>query len=450
MLRILFFTSVLFIARPSFPDTGGWAATYGGAGEDWAAAIRQTGDGGYIVAGWTASFSTVNGDLWVLKLRADGAVEWQKAYGGASSDFAASIQQTDDGGYIVVGETRSFGVGEADMWVLKLKPNGTVEWQKTYGGTASDKAASIQQTHDRGYVVAGMTQSFGAGDYDAWILKLTPDGSIEWQKTYGGGGMDAAHSIRQTGDGGYIVAGCTSSFGTGRGDFWVLKLRPDGTLEWQKTYGGDDSDEAHSIQQTRDGGYIVAGTTSSFGAGEGDLWVLKLKSDGIVKWQTTCGGDCVDGAVSIQETGDEGYIVAGVKDELPAGGGDLWVLKIRSEGSVKWQKVYGGAGWEWATSIQQTTEGGYIVAGLTSSFGTGGFDSWVLKLRPDGSIHPSCGFVWNIIAPETGSNAAILDTSASIKDSYVNPQDSSAMILDTDVSAEVQCPAAPYYYGKPL
>jgi len=346
MFHILLFTLVLFIARPSFCDTGGWAATYGGAGEDWAAAIQQTEDGGYIVAGWTASFSAVNGDL----------------------------------------------------WVLKLEPDGTVEWQKTYGGADNDKAASIQQTHDRGYVVAGMTQSFGAGDYDAWVLKLTPDGTVEWQKTYGGGGMDAAHSIRQTGDGGYIVAGCTSSFGTGREDFWVLKLRPDGTVEWQKAYGGVDRDEAHSVWQTRDRGYIVAGTTSSFGAGEGDLWVLKLRSDG----------------------------------------------------SVKWQKLYGGAGWEWATSIQQTTEGGYIVAGLTNSFGARGFDSWVLKLRPDGSIHPSCGCVWDIIVPETGSNATILDTSANIKDSYVNPQDSSAMILDTDVSAEVQCPATPYYYGKPL
>ncbi|MDI6733382.1 MAG: hypothetical protein QME16_05630, partial [Planctomycetota bacterium] len=163
---------------------------------------------------------------------------------------------------------------------LKLTSTGSIDWQKTYGGTGSDSAQSIQQTSDGGYIVAGVTQSFGTGSADFWVLKLTSTGSIDWQKTYGGTGYDRANSIQQTADGGYVVAGNTTSFGAGSNDFWVLKLNNDGTVAWQKTYGGTGGETANSIRQTADGGYIVAGNTPSFGAGSADFWVLKLNPDG--------------------------------------------------------------------------------------------------------------------------------------------------------------------------
>ena len=162
--------------------------------------------------------------------------------GGAEGDRASCIEQTSEGGYIATGSTASFGSGKLDIWVLRLDVSGNVEWQKTYGGTEDDVASSIQQTGEGGYIVAGYTSSFGAGKKDVWVLKLDKDGNVEWQKTYGGTEDDVASSIQQTGEGGYIVAGYTSSFGAGKKDVWVLKLDKDGNVEWQKTYGGTGDD----------------------------------------------------------------------------------------------------------------------------------------------------------------------------------------------------------------
>ncbi|GAG49523.1 unnamed protein product, partial [marine sediment metagenome] len=229
-----------------------------------------------------------------------------------------ALQQTSDGGYIVAGYTGEY------IWVLKLSSDGDIEWQRTYGGRDSDVANSIQQTSDGGYIVAGYTASFGAGHYDIWVLKLSSDGDIEWQRTYGGRDSDRSYSIQQTSDGGYIVAGYTDSFGAR--NIWVLKLSSDGDIEWQRIYGGRDSDKSYSIQQTSDGGYIVAGDTDSFGRGGNNIWVLKLSSDGDIEWQRTYGDGSFDIAYSIKQTSDGGYIVAGRTSSFGAGHYDIWVL----------------------------------------------------------------------------------------------------------------------------
>jgi hypothetical protein len=210
------------------------------------------------------------------------ASQWAKSYGGSDFENALSIQQTSDGGYIVAGSTDSFGAGNGDAWVLKLDETGDVLWQKTYGGTNHDYTQSIQQTSDGGYIVAGSTYSFGAGNGDIWVLKLDETGNVLWQKTYGGANYDMAKSIQQTLDGGYIAAGYTESFGAGYDDAWVLKLDETGNVLWQKTYGGTQDEEAKFIQQTSDGGYIVAGWIFSFfnTIYESDFWVLKLDSNG--------------------------------------------------------------------------------------------------------------------------------------------------------------------------
>jgi hypothetical protein len=214
-------------------------------------------------------------------------VTWQKTYGGSGPDSAYSVQQTSDGGYIVAGTTSSFGVGAYDVWVLKLDSTGGVTWQKAYGGF--DTAHSVEQTSDGGYIVAGTTSSFVGGVYHVWVLKLNSTGAVTWQKAYGGHSDDGASCVEQTSDGGYIVAGYTTSFGAGGADVWVLKLDSTGGVTWQKTYGGSRDDIANAVQQTTDGGYIVAGETTSFGAGFNDFWVLKLDSDGGIVWNSGSG-----------------------------------------------------------------------------------------------------------------------------------------------------------------
>jgi hypothetical protein len=218
--------------------------------------IQRTSDNGYITAGLIHS-SRSKGDMWITKLNSNGTIAWQKAYGRSKYDCAKSIQQTSDGGYIVGGNSYS-GAGRVEIWVLKLNNDGTIEWQKTYGGEKQDEFESIQQTSDGGYIIAGTTNSFGHGNDDILVLKLSNDGTVIWQITYGGKMYDSASSIRQTSDGGYILNGFTNLGGRG-GDIWVLKLNNYGQVIWQKSYGGMESELPASIQQTTDGGYIVAG-----------------------------------------------------------------------------------------------------------------------------------------------------------------------------------------------
>jgi len=424
-----------------------WAKTYGKTYQDWPHSIQQTSDNGYIVSGQTRSFGAGNDDIWVLKLDPDGTVAWERTYGETGDDRGYSILQTPDGGYIVAG----LNGGRTDIWVLKLNSDGTVAWQKAYesiysggglppGTPLSSAANSIQQTSDGGYIVGGYIDLFTVGGKDFLVLKLTSDGSVAWQKSYGeiateGVGVE---SIQQTSDGGYIVLGNTVSFGSGSYDMWLLKLTSTGGITWQKTYGGTDYDWADSVEHTLDGGYIVAGFTDSFGAGNDDAWVLKLTSDGAVTWQKTYGGTDYDQATFIRQTSDSGYIVTGNTSSFGAGSNDAWVLKLTSDGAVTWQKSYGGTANDLGYSLQETTDGGYALAAYTNSFGAGGSDFWVLKLDSDGTL--GCGLDSNTSAvvgntTVTGLNTTVTGTdySPTITNTTVTGQSSAATI-------STQCP----------
>jgi len=401
-----------------------WQKCLGGTDWDEAYSIQQTSDGGFIVAGETMSNSgNVSGnhgsyDAWVVKLNNSGDIEWQNCLGGTDDDYAYSIQQTIDSGFIVAGYTWSNdgdvsgNHGGGDAWVVKLNSSGTILWQKCLGGTDYDMANSIQQTSDGGFIVAGRTHSndgdvsgnHEGGDY--WVVKLNSSGTILWQKCLGGTDYDDAYSIQQTNDGGFIVAGGTDynddvgSWFHGYHDAWVVKLTSSGDIEWQKCLGGTDWDEGNSIQQASDGGFIVAGFTKSNdddvlgNHGGGDSWVVKLNSSGDIEWQKCLGGTNVDYAYSIQQTSDGGFIVAGGTESNNGdvsgnhGSHDSWVVKLNSSGTILWQKCLGGIYGDYANSIQQTSDGGFIVAGETSSnngdvsgnHGTN--DCWIIKLTP--------------------------------------------------------------------
>jgi len=310
-----------------------WARTFGGTDWDWAYSMVQTTDGGYAVAGYTGSFGAGDYDFLVLKLNSSGGLEWARTFGGTGWDGAYSMVQTTDGGFAVAGRTESFGAGGYDLLVLKLNSSGDLQWARTFGGTDWDWAYSIVQTTDGGYAVAGYTRSFGAGDYDFLVLKLNSSGGLDWARTFGGTGWDEARSIVQTSDGGYAVAGYARSFGAGGYDLMVLKLNSSGGLDWARTFGGTNYDYAYSITQTTDGGYAVAGKTKSFGAGDYDFLVLKLNSSGGLQWARTFGGTDWDEARSIVQTSDGGYAVAGYAGSFGAGSGDFLVLKLGPDGS---------------------------------------------------------------------------------------------------------------------
>jgi predicted secreted protein len=383
--------------------------------------------------------------------------DWARTYGGSDTDGALSIQQTTDRGYVVAGYSGSFGAGgnnDWDVWILKLDANGEMLWQKTYGGDGDDITASIQQTADGGYVTAGYTTSFGAGDFDAWVLKLDASGEIQWQKTYGGSSNDFARSIQQTADGGYIVAGFTYSFGAGEDDVWVLKLDASGEIQWQKTYGGSNGEEAYSIQQTADGGYVVAGGTTSFGAGGLDVWVLKLNAKGEIQWQKTYGGSVDDFAYSIQQTADGGYVMAGSFGVCCY---DAIVLKLDTNGEIQWQKTYGGGSDDGVASIQQTEDGGYILTGATSYFfsiNNDNSDVWVLKLDVNGIIS-NCNIMGTGTAVSSNTSVAgqnstsdVRSTNAIIVNTEVEPFNTSATDYAICLSDTILCSISGYVKSK--
>jgi uncharacterized delta-60 repeat protein len=383
-----------------------FAKTYGGTDNDRAYSVQQTSDGGYILAGWTTSFSAGVIDVFFIKTDANGNIIWNKAYGGTLSEWAYSVQQTSDGGYILAGGISTASAGLNDFFLIKTDANGNIIWDKAYGGTNYDYAHSVQQTSDGGYIVAGYTNSFGVGTYDAFLIKTDANGNLQWAKTYGGTNWDQAFSVQQTSDGGYIVAGLTRSFGAGLNDIFLIKTDANGNLQWAKTYGGTNFDYAYSVQQTSDGGYIVAGGTNSFGAGGYDFFLIKTDANGDIIWAKTYGGTNNDSAFSVQQTSDGGYIVAGRTRSFGAGGYDFFLIKTDANGNVQWAKTYGGTSSDYAFSVQQTSDGGYILAGITSSFGAGLADIFLIKTDTNGDIG-SCSIVRNVTPTVTSPSPTV-------------------------------------------
>ena len=438
---------ILIIAIPQSLHAQ-WAMLYGGSGNDWANSVQQTSDGGYIVAGYTESFGEGLWDIWILKLSFAGDIEWQWTYGGLQNEEAYSIQETGDGGYIVAGYTDSFGLGNTDIWVLKLTSEGEIEWQRTFGGSADDWADSVQQTSDGGYIIGGSSNSFGNGEFSFLVIKISSQGNVEWQEIYTIFVNSYLRSVRETSDGGYIAAGHIYPSLNNTYDFFVLKLDSIGRIEWQRYYGGSQDDWANAIQETDDGGYFVAGYTESFGAGNLDFWVLKLTSIGNIVWERAYGGGGDDWANSAQQTSDGGFIVAGSSDSFGAGLSDFWLLKLTSSGIIEWQTPYGDSGEEAAFSIQQTDDGGFVVAGSTNSYSVGDLDIKVLKLHPDGAIDLSCALPGSSNASVASTGATFLDTYTSPWDTSITPQITDVIPLESDSDAFLICEERPEISGS--
>ena len=429
-----------------------WQQFFGDSGHDIASCIQQTVDGGYVATGYT--YSNINNeigddDIWVVKLDAAGNVAWQQYFGGGDNDIAQCIQQTADEGYIVAGTIWSndgefsSNNGLSDIWILKLTADGSITWQQCLGGSSMEAARSIQQTVDGGYIVVGSTRSndgdvggHNGGTLDIWVVKLDAAGNIAWQRCLGGSDDETAQCIRQTTDGGYIVAGSTrSNDGDVSGhngdtdDFWVVKLTANGSITWQKCLGGSDIDVAHSIQQTADGGYIVTGYTHSNNGdvtgnhNNSEVWVVKLTAEGTIAWQQCLGGSSHDAAYDIQQTTDRGYIVAAVTKSNDGnvsgnhGDFDFWLVKLTSSGRIAWQRCLGGSSYDYLYSIQQTSDGGYIVAGETDSNdgdvdnSHDAFDAWLVKLEYSGETAPISSFVANVTTGSAPLSVQFTDTS---------------------------------------
>ncbi len=311
---------------------------------------------------------------------------WTRTYGGTNSDGGYSVQQTSDGGYIIAGYTASFGAGLEDVYLIRTNNAGDSIWAKTYGGQYHDRGHSIDITSDGGFIIAGQTQSFGADSADVYLIRTDSDGDSLWATTYGGTGNDIGWSVKQTSDGGYIITGSTSSFGAGSHDVWLLKTDSNGDTAWTMTYGGTDYDVARSVQQTPDGGYIITGTTWSFGPGEYDVYLIKTNSSGDTAWTRTYGSALYDYGYSVDVTSDSGYIIAGCWQTTahPNDNKAVYLVKTDTGGNALWSKqipVPWPYVWEEAFSVQQTSDDGYIIGGFSDPYY--GQSNYALLIKTD-------------------------------------------------------------------
>lgn len=388
---------------------------FGGSEDDYITDIIATKDGGLFLTGITASNN--NGDViganhgkrdaWFVKLNSNHDTVWTRVMGGSESDGGREAIATADGGYIIAGYTNSNQSGDVgttngglDWWIIKLTSNGETAWIKTLGGAYSDYAESIAATTDGGFVIAGDSHSSDAsGSGDVMVAKFNSSGNVEWQKKYGGSADDAVYSVSIASNGAIFVAGSTESsntgdVGTGYGqwDYLVMKLNANGDKEWVKVFGGNGFESARGIASTSDGGAVITGYTGSnqngdVGAtqGQGDVWVIKVNANGGIVWNSLLGGSENEFSEEIAVTPDGGYLIAGNSTSKDGDVGytqgydDLLLLKLNANGKKLWNKTFGGAGYEFGRSLLLNTDGSFYVCGYTTTNTKGKDDGLLLK-----------------------------------------------------------------------
>lgn len=402
--------------------------------------------GGYSysnISGDKNENSRGNSDFWIVKIEDNsGDLIWQKTIGGSGWDLATSTKETTDGGYIIGGYSNSSisaektedSRGNDDYWVVRLDSNRNVIWDKTFGGTGVDRLWSIIETEDGGFLMGGESDSNTSGDKnensrgsnDIWIIKIDSNGIMEWQKTYGGNDIDILKTIVKSNDGGYILAGSSLSNISGEktensrgfgGDYWILKIDTQGNIIWQRTLGGNNGDYVKFIQPTSDGNYIIGGDAISNISGEKtensicnsvDTWIIKLDNNGQIIWDKTIGGDNTEWMGNIRETNDNGFIIgamsgsdiSGYKTEASNGNRDYWIVKLDKFGNVEWEKTLGGSENDQLTSIVQANDGDYVFGGWSTSNisgdktedSNGALDYWMVKLNMNSSDYSTSSY----------------------------------------------------------
>jgi hypothetical protein len=352
--------------------------TYGGADDDDCDWVRQTDDGGYIMVGHAISFGT---ECWLVKTDQHGDTQWTRTFGGPKS-WGGAVEQTADSGYIIVGCTGSLDT-LGDAWLVKTDARGDTLWTRTYGGPLYDGVAAVALTTDGGYVAVGNTESFSADSSDVWLVRTDSGGDTSWTRTFGGMNYDDGYSVQQTNDGGYIIAGTTWSYGAGGADVYLVKTDTAGDTQWTRTFGGSLDDYGLCARQTRDGGYIVGGWTMSYPDSSTYVWLIKTNANGDTLWTRKI-GDVSGWAYGgpIEQLDDGGYITTGgvARDFY-----DVYLVRTDSNGDTLWTRTFGGSNLDGGYAVQATRDGGFIVGGQTYSLGAGRSDYYLIKTDANGN-----------------------------------------------------------------
>lgn len=385
--------------------------TFGGTKNESGQSITKTQDGGYAILGFAQSNdgnlenkANDSFDYWLLKFDSSNNLQWQQTYGGSDDDRGSNLIQTTDGGYAILGYSKSndgdisVNNGFEDFWISKLDASGAITWEKSFGFAGVDNGISLIQTNDGGYLLSGVldvSASGGEGNSksgnvkhaggDYWIIKIDSNGEKQWSKFFGGSFTDTPYSAIQTQDNDYIIVGSSDSAdfnissNIGSYDFWIIKISESGNLIWEKSFGGSEIDEARGIVASSDGNYVIVGDTRSNdfdvsnNNGAADLWVIKISESGNLIWEKSFGGSNFDVGRSIKNTQDNGFIISGSSRSadgnvsINQGQNDAWVLKIDENGNLEWQKTIGGSEIDFAYDATELNDGTTIVVGESNS-----------------------------------------------------------------------------------
>ena len=348
-------------------DVGIWSKTYGTARLDEGYYVQQTLDDGFIITGMLSD------RICCIKTDLSGDIEWSNSY---SKGKGKSVQQTTDGGYIITGSRA----------VIKIYNNGTEEWNYTFGNIEFGPSTgnSILEIDNDGYIVVGEIMNQKAFEFYILLVKIDESGNEEWNYTFGKPwDMNQGYCVLQINNGGYLIIGRTDSYGFGNLDVFLIKTDKHGNEQWNKTYGNINDECGYCIQETSDGGYIITGYGNSYG--EQGVLLLKVDENGNETWSKIfVRGDHASGK-SVRQTSDDGYIITGYFGTYETGNDDLWVIKTDENGIEQWNKSYGGLEWDYGESIEQTTDGNFIIVGWTQSYGTGLRDIWLIKISNEQS-----------------------------------------------------------------
>ena len=419
-----------------------WEKTFGGDNYDNGREVQITSDGGYIIVGgfeawWSEGFG--DDDVYLIKTDQYGNTQWEKTLGDGDYDEGWSVQQTTDGGYIIAGDAGDY------VYLAKTDQYGNTQWEKTFGSNYYYETNSVQISRDGGHIIAGTTWTWPPGSgSDVYLIKTDAAGNMQWEKTFGGSDYEYGSSVQLTRDGGYIIAGEMYTSSAKGDDVYLIKTDAAGNMQWEKTFGGSETDRGESVKQTSDGGYIITGKTDSFGVENQSVYLIKTDKNGIKQWQKTFGiSSGTTYGYDVEQTTDGGYIIAGSM-YTSAKGDDVYFIKTNASGKKQWEKTFGGSDDDWVESVHQTSDGGYISAGSTYSNVTGqGGDVYLIYYHP--SYNPP---IVSLITPNGGEtipsgsiytiewNADPLATSFNLQYSWKKGKKwQKWQMLDTGVSA---------------
>ncbi len=388
ILILIILLSAFVYAQIGPPDTL-WTRRYKDGYQAAGYDVQQTSDGGFIFTGPTTRYGQLLNDVYLVKTDADGDTIWTRTFGGNDSDTGYGIDITYDSGFIIVGNTWSFGIGGSDIYLIRTDSNGDTLWTRTLGGLENDYGYCVRQTDDDGYIITGYTVTLSPMVLYLILIKTDAEGDTLWHYTDVGGTVGA--SVEQTTDSGFIVAGGTTEFSQDDNDVYLLKMNANGDTTWKKAYGGNGDDCAYDVEQTNDGGYIVVGGIWNGGNGRGDIYLIKTDSNGDSIWTRFYGGIDDENGYSVTQTQDGGYIITGRTQSFGAGHDDVYIIKTDSYGDTVWTKILGGPEGDKGRCVQQTFDGGYIIVGDSKPPGSPYADAWLIRLAAEAGVenHPS-------------------------------------------------------------